>query len=119
MEIDGSKVAERLRECAHAAGMSQSEVARGAGLNSATVSRYFNGARVPSPGELLDLARLFGVSMEWLLTGESRAAEDLRMKEAGVAYGSKRRQILEQAAEELEAFVRQIRREAKEAEPGE
>jgi hypothetical protein len=73
------------------------------------MSRYFNGASLPKSQELLELAKFFEVSMEWLLTGESRDPGVLRVREDAVAYDVQKRRTLETAAKELEEIVKTLR----------
>lgn len=111
MEIDVEAVAGRLRQCAEAKGLSQSDVARMAGMNAANISRYFTASRLPKPGELIDLARFFGVSMEWLLTGERPDAEATKVAEEAVIYGAHRKKWLSEVAEQLELIYDKIKTE--------
>ena len=69
---------ERLREARRARGWYQSEAGRRAGVNENSISRYERGDRLPGLGCLVRLAEVYGVSMDWLLSGEGDLAEDVR-----------------------------------------
>ncbi len=110
MEISSDEVARRLRECAESRGISQTDVCRLTGFAAGTVSRYFNGVSLPKSQELLELSKMFGVSMEWLLTGVSRDAAATRVREDSVETYRARRRHLEEAARELEEIVERLRK---------
>lgn len=59
----------RLREIMKSRGTTQVELAAAVGVTQAAVSKWLNGA-IPKGDQLLALARSFGVTMDWLLTGE-------------------------------------------------
>lgn len=64
-------------------GMSQQELAERLGLSASAVGMYEQGRREPPCQILVALAKLFGVSTDFLLTGDLSAAEDRKiMKEA-------------------------------------
>lgn len=50
--------------------LTQKDLAEAAGCSQAAISKYLNG-RIPKAKELLKLADLLGVSMEWLLAGST------------------------------------------------
>lgn len=52
------------------AGMSQSQLAEKLNVSPSAVGMYEQGRRVPSVDLLILLARLFGVSIDYLITGE-------------------------------------------------
>ena len=60
---------ERLRALMETNGMSAAALARKTGLSHVAIGNYLND-RVPRSEHLHSIARVFGVSMEWLLTGE-------------------------------------------------
>lgn len=51
----------------------QADLAARADVSQGTLSRYLNGKASPKAEELLRISKALGVSMEWLLTGESTA----------------------------------------------
>lgn len=50
-------------------GLTQSSVANSLGLSIAVLSKYELGKAFPRPDTLLDIRRLYGKSVDWLLTG--------------------------------------------------
>ncbi len=74
----GEAFANRLRDARLAArgglGLGPQEIADAIGLSQATVSDYERGRRRPNLTTLLALARLLGVSADWLLTGDDAPA---------------------------------------------
>lgn len=62
----------RFRELLESCGKTQKEVAEALGLSEGALINYKRES-VPKSMELLAISRFFGVSMEWLLTGEGAA----------------------------------------------
>ena len=59
----------RLREARERKELLQREVAEKIGCHTMTVSKYERDAQDPSSKNLADLAKLYDVSVDWLLTG--------------------------------------------------
>ena len=59
----------RIAALRRAAGWSQGELAQQLGVSPSAVGMYEQGRREPSADTLVALARLFGVSLDYLLTG--------------------------------------------------
>lgn len=68
----------RIAALRRGAGMSQGELARRLQVSPSAVGMYEQGRREPSSAILVELARLFGVSVDYLLTG--RPANEDRQK---------------------------------------
>lgn len=66
--------ADRLQHLLKSDGISKSQLAEKVGVSPTAIGNYCTG-RIPKADELLRIARTFNVSMEWLLTGESRRYE--------------------------------------------
>jgi transcriptional regulator with XRE-family HTH domain len=64
-----TSIAERLKEARDAAGLSQPELAKRAGVSRGTIGNIEAGHR-KEPRELLAIARVVGVNAEWLKTGK-------------------------------------------------
>ena len=62
-----------LRKNAH---MSQAELAQALRVSPSAVGMYEQGRREPSAGTLVELARIFHVSTDYLLTGKLTQASD-------------------------------------------
>lgn len=68
----------RIAALRRSAGMSQSELARQLKISPSAVGMYEQGRREPSADMLVAMARIFGVTTDYLLTGrpETPEAED-------------------------------------------
>ena len=65
---------DRLNQAMREAGLSQADLHRKSGYTRAAISKWVNGQSEPK--DILKLARILGVSPEWLQTGkESRALD--------------------------------------------
>jgi transcriptional regulator with XRE-family HTH domain len=69
-------VAERLREAREAAGLSQGQVAKKMGMHRPTISEIEAGRRKVAAEELDTFASLYGVSIEWIVSGSSGNAQE-------------------------------------------
>jgi transcriptional regulator with XRE-family HTH domain len=73
-------LAERLREAREAAGLSQGQVAKKLDLHRPTVTEMEAGRRKVTAEELEQLAGIYGVTVDWLLTGNAGdASADAKM----------------------------------------
>lgn len=63
-------IAARLRTAREAAGLSQGQVAKLLDLHRPTVSEIEAGRRKVTGEELIEFARVYGVSVEWLTSGD-------------------------------------------------
>lgn len=69
--------AARLKQLRKQRGMTQTEVAAAIGVTRSVVSLYETEMRQPSPGMIVALARLYGVSTDYLLRGDSCSFVDV------------------------------------------
>lgn len=60
-------IAERIKELRQARGWTQADLARRLGVTGNGVNSWEQGLSMPSPASLVDLARLFSVSTDYLL----------------------------------------------------
>ena len=73
-------VSDRLREAREAAGLSQGQVAKKLELHRPTISEIEAGRRKVSAEEVEKFANLYGVSVEWVVSGpSSEEGVDARM----------------------------------------
>ena len=63
-------------------GWSQAELARRIGVSASAVGMYEQGRREPSLSIVVQLAREFGVSTDYLLTGETQQGDPIAALEA-------------------------------------
>ena len=54
----------------HEPRLNQDKMARSIGVSPVMVSYYLNGERLPSINKLVNISKLFDVSVDWLLTGK-------------------------------------------------
>ena len=66
-------IAERLIAAREKTGLSQTEVAKRIGATQAAVSYFEMGLKIPSVPTLLSLARLYNVSMDYLVGNDGQA----------------------------------------------
>ena len=76
---------ERLIECRKAAGLSQTELAEKLGLSRQTISKWETGSVIPAAENLSALAKLYNVSLDWLVNGVDFARPQTRDEEAAKA----------------------------------
>ena len=76
---------ERLIECRKAAGLSQTELAEKLGLSRQTISKWETGSVIPAAENLSALAKLYNVSLDWLVNGVDFAKPQTRDEEAAKA----------------------------------
>lgn len=81
-ELDPTDIGVRIRTLRKQAGLTQNDVSEVVGGHHSKVSEWELGSRVPETDALFRMAALFGVSVDYLLTGAHRApafvAERLR-----------------------------------------
>lgn len=65
----------RIAALRRAVGLSQGELARQLQVSASAVGMYEQGRREPSAETLVALARIFGVSVDYLLTGQPSPQE--------------------------------------------
>lgn len=66
----------RIALLRRSAGMSQQEMAQKLKISASAVGMYEQGRREPSVQTLSDMARLFGVSIDFLVTGKASTARE-------------------------------------------
>ena len=69
MEIEQSKVSERIDAIMQKLSLNQNQLADLLGITQPAVSKYLSN-RIPPANILFKLAQLSGQSMEWILTGD-------------------------------------------------
>ena len=66
----------RIAALRHGAGMSQAELAQRLQVSPSAIGMYEQGRREPSADTLVAMARTFGVSTDYLLTGKPMDRQD-------------------------------------------
>jgi len=67
-ELDKPAVGRRIRQIRLAAGLRQWQLAKALGTTQSAIHKYEHGV-IPEPKRLVELARIGGTSIEWVLTG--------------------------------------------------
>ena len=104
---------ERLREARRQAGLRQEQVAEAIGSHPVTISKYERGVQDPSTDLLSAMARLYQVSLDWLLAHDLldpdpdlQADLDLIMNEADVALRQVSNQLSPEAIRSIADYIR-------------
>lgn len=72
-----SDIAERIRRARLGAGFNQAEdAAKRLGMKGSAYRHYESGYRTPPTARLADIAHLFKVDLDWLLTGKGDASDE-------------------------------------------
>ncbi|MBE6587028.1 MAG: helix-turn-helix transcriptional regulator [Ruminococcaceae bacterium] len=74
-------VAKNIADLRHEAGMTQLELAEKLNYSDKAVSKWESGASIPDVGVLLEISRLFGVTVDYLLSEDHRIPVKAIMKE--------------------------------------
>jgi len=75
-KVDKMQVASRLRQARGYAGLSQGQVAKLLGMHRPTISEIEAGRRHVSAEELAQFARVYDVSVSWLLDENEEMSDD-------------------------------------------
>jgi len=62
----------RLESCMKARGLKKADLSRETGIPAPTIGRYIKGEMRPSGDNLLTVTQYFGVTQEWLYTGQGK-----------------------------------------------
>lgn len=76
-KVDKQSVALRLKRVRESKKLSTTDVSRNTGLSSGNLSSWENGKFLPSAEALTLLSELYGVSIDWILKGESVFVVDI------------------------------------------
>ncbi|MBQ4607271.1 MAG: helix-turn-helix transcriptional regulator, partial [Clostridia bacterium] len=72
------KLSEKIYYCRKKAGLSQDALAERMDVSRQAISKWENGEAVPETGKLPGLAKVFGVTIDWLLSEEEPVREEVR-----------------------------------------
>lgn len=107
----------RLQQARQRAGLKQEEVARKFGVRQGTVSSWEHGEREPSADTIARLARLYGVTADWLLgldIGKSPVEVAREIRSAAYRWArvleetARQAEVDSQRAEQLQERLRRI-----------
>lgn len=92
------KLGDRLRECREEQGLTQAALGKIVNVSDAAINRYEKNRRAPDYELLLKLAKLFNVSVDYLLgeTNIKTKPDDLAAHQVG-GFTSKHQEILDEA----------------------
>jgi transcriptional regulator with XRE-family HTH domain len=86
--IDRLQVSKRIKEIMKTVGITQKGLADYLDISQPAVSLYLQG-RIPPADVLLEIARLSGTTVEWMLTGTREPSmQGLKVEEQRTLYGS-------------------------------
>lgn len=102
--IPRQQIASRLRQAREIAGLSQGQVARQTNMHRPTVSEIEAGRRRVVAEELSVFADLYGVSVSWLMTGNSRSDNNQEIEMAA----RKIEQLKPEDRERVMVFIRSL-----------
>lgn len=88
---------ERFNSLLDSSGLKQKEIAEKSGVSATTMIHYKSGRSIPGGMELYKLAKFFGCSMEWLLTGE----DEMGAPNQAIAVYRERAETAEKRLEDL------------------
>lgn len=118
-ELDKAAMGRRIRQIRIAAGLRQWELAKRLGTTQSAVHKYEHGV-VPEPRRLVELARIGGTSLEWVLTGQhwdSGSREQPRLSSETLATAALLREIDEPGRATVDEALRLLREAVAALEP--
>lgn len=101
---DSTTLSARLRAARELAGLSQGQVARMLGLHRPSVSEIEAGRRRVTAAEITRLARIYGVSVDWLTNSEDISAHRARIELAARNLAQLKPEDLERVLDLLTAL---------------
>ena len=110
-DLDKAAMGRRIRQIRLGAGLRQWELARLLGTTQSAIHKYEHGV-VPEPRRLVELARVGGTSVEWVLTGhhwESGSDEQERLSPDLLETACLFRRLSQDGRETLDEALRIIR----------
>jgi transcriptional regulator with XRE-family HTH domain len=110
-DLDKGAMGRRIRQIRLGASLRQWELAKLLGTTQSAVHKYEHGV-VPEPRRLVELARIGGTSIEWVLTGqhwENGSEEQQRISPDLLGTACMLREISEESRESVNEALRIIR----------
>jgi transcriptional regulator with XRE-family HTH domain len=110
-ELDKQAMGRRIRQIRLNAGLRQWELARMLGTTQSAIHKYEHGV-VPEPRRLVELARIGGTSLEWVLTGhhwENGSVEQQRLTPALLETACLFREVSDDGRETVDEALRIVR----------
>ena len=113
------QLGKRLRQARVAVELRQEQVAEAIGSHAVTISKYERGVQDPNTDLLREMSRLYGVSVDWVLSGDNpgegdddpgqqsiEADRDLVMNEASLALRSTSKDLSDEAIKSIADYIR-------------
>lgn len=110
-DLDKGAMGKRIRQIRLAASLRQWELAKLLGTTQSAVHKYEHGV-VPEPRRLVELARIGGTSIEWVLTGthwENGSREQQRISPELLGTACMLREISDEGRETVNEALRIVR----------
>lgn len=114
MPVNKKEIAKRIQQIMGELRVTQLQLADLLGISQPAISLYLKG-RMPPAEVLLQIARLSGTTVEWILTGEEKGGENpFAVKEKPAAYGNQTallilwKQLPENIQRDLLALMRHL-----------
>jgi transcriptional regulator with XRE-family HTH domain len=120
-DLDKEAMGRRIRQIRLGAGLRQWELAKMLGTTQSAVHKYEHGV-VPEPRRLVELARIGGTSIEWVLTGhhwENGSCEQQRVAPDVLEIACMLREISQEARATVDEALRIVRDAVSALEPRE
>ncbi|MBF0363748.1 MAG: helix-turn-helix transcriptional regulator [Oligoflexia bacterium] len=73
-----TKIGERIKNLMSERRISAKELSASTGISASTIAQWVNYKKEPKADAILKISKYFGVSMEWLITGEHPEVEILK-----------------------------------------
>ena len=102
--MDQKKVGAFLKQLRTQVGMTQEQLAERLGVNSRSVSRWETGRTMPDFALLIELGRLYGVTVDELLDGSRKAAPE------SILEGDTMEKIADYTEQEKQMLTRRLNR---------
>jgi transcriptional regulator with XRE-family HTH domain len=111
VQLDKQAMGRRIRQIRIRRGLRQWELARLLGTTQSAIHKYEHGV-IPEPRRLVEMSRIGGTSVEWILTGEhwlGGSADQSRPDDATLRIAALLRELADDERERLQEALRIIR----------
>jgi transcriptional regulator with XRE-family HTH domain len=77
MDSSKKELGQRLKYCREKKNLKQNKIALTLGVHNSTLAKYESGKREPDTETLIKLSELYGVELDWLLTGHRGNGDEI------------------------------------------